>query len=315
MSQHSPVSDLLFKQPYGKKGNPLFDSQTDLVEAILHVPGSPWQGKNFKSVRAFVNQVVNGERKLSEKLKRAIALVLPQRMAEPATSERLLTTIEQTFDDFFKEKKLYKQQAYVTPFRHAEDVNDFYLLEKRGLLADKVVITTRESMVVPTGKWASEIKRQILIKTGIIPSEDQNTKPAHYTFFFPTPGHLENRGFQFWQSLFEAVRYEYKIPHAATLLENANQNGQLRVFLAPPLLCSFPMVTYDLFTLSEVAFTVFGYLDRGQEKVSTARISPRYLNWWKDEIYGQLTQVAHPSVLPLCFQEVLPDILKNQTLS
>lgn len=315
MSFQSPVSELLFKQPYGKAGNPLFDSQTDLVDAIINANGSPWKDKKFRSVRAFVNQVVNGERKLSDKLKMAIGLVLPERLHPKHNPEQVMETISQTFDDFFREKRLYKQQAYTTPFRHAEDANDFYLLEKRGLLADSVVITTRETMVVPSGKWSNEIRKQMLIKIGLLPSEEKNTTPANYTFFFPTPDANINRGFQFWQSLYETVKYEFKIPKAEALLEKANEEGRIRIYLAPPLLCSYPIVAYDLYALSEVAFTVFGYQDKGQEKVSTARISPRYLNWWKEDIYSLLSKEGNDKVEALPFNKILPDIIKNEALS
>lgn len=307
-------SEILFKKQFGRGGKPLFDSQTDLVREITTAEGSEWKGKNFKSVRAFVNQVVNGERRLSPNLKEAISLVLPERIDPSQDANAIMNDIANAFEAYFNEKKSLKK-GNLALSKKIVDANDFYLLEKRGLVADSVLVTSREPVLVNNGKWAREVKYQLLAKLGILERED--TREGRYTYIFPSPDDYNNSAFVFWQRLFNFMKYENDIEDTELLLLEANEkeNPPLRVFHASPILCSYPVVIYDLNSLSEVAFTLFGYEDKGVEKISTARISPSFLNWWKEEIYPQLIRPnSEDAVKEVTFRSVLEDIKKNEAL-
>ena len=308
-------SELLFEQPLGQENRPLFESQTDLVRLITQTEGSEWTEKKFKSVRAFVNQVINGERKLSPSLKEAIFLVLPLRLGAGQDEEAIRQQIEETFFTFFREKKQTKKyDRYFAP-KQAEsiDSNDFYLLEKRGLVADTVLVTTRQPELLNNNNWARELKSQMLGKLGVLPHD--GTKAARYTYFFPPAKETDDKAFRFWKELFSFMKYERNLSDTENILSELNTTGRLRIFEAPPLLCSFPIIIYDLDTRSEVGFTVFDYVDKGLEKISTARISPAFLKWWKTDVY---TQLAHPDESPditeMTFASVLRDLRKDEVL-
>ncbi len=305
--------EILFKEDLGKGGKPIFDSQTELVKEITSKEGSEWKGKKFESVRAFVNQVINGERRLSPNLKNAISLVIPERIGEKRTLEETMTLIEQSFNDYYEEKRGLKKSR--TFSNNTLDANDFYLLEKRGLLADTIFITTREPGIVNNQKWSNEIKLQLLGKLGLI--EIDNVKIGKYKLFFPASKGLDNKVFKFWQELYTFMKYETKIPDTEQkLLDiNSGENAKLKVFHAPPLLCSYPIIIYDLNTFPEVAFTVFGYIDKGVEKISTARIAPEFLKWWKEGILPGLSLKNNSEdILEIKFEKVLDDIKKNESL-
>lgn len=308
----TPV-EILFKKNLGKGGKPIFESQTELVKEIISKEGSEWKGKKFESVRAFVNQVINGERRLSPNLKNAISLVIPERLDNGKSLEEIMEIIEQSFNDYYEEKRGLKKSRI--PVNNSLDANDFYLLEKRGLVADTILITTREPGIVNNQKWSNEIKLQLLGKLGLI--EIENVKIGKYILFFPASRDLDNKVFKFWQELYTFMKYETKIPDTEKkLLEiNRGEDARLKVFHAPPLLCSYPIIVYDLNTFPEVAFTVFGYIDKGVEKISTARISPEFLKWWKESILPGLSPEKNPEeILEIKFENVLDDIKKNESL-
>jgi len=306
-------SELLFEKKFGKEGKPLFASQTDLVREITSTEGSEWKDKNFKSVRAFVNQVVNGERRLSPNLKDAISLVIPERLDPSQDPKAVMSDIEETFNTFFNSKRNLKKGTAPLS-QQVIDANDFHLLEKRGLLADSILVTTREPVLVNNHKWAKEIMGQLLAKLEVF--EREGTKKGKYTYVFPTPTGVSNTAFSFWQSLFNFMKYENDVENTEGVLLSINEEKKtLRVFYAPPLLCSYPIVIYDLNTLSEVAFTVFGYNDKGVEKISTARISPGFLTWWKESIYPQLSKPQDSDeIQEVSFRSVLDDIKRNEAL-
>ena len=307
-------SELLFKQLIDLSGKQLFNSQTELVKEIISLKNSDWSNKNFNSVRAFVNQVVNGERKLSPNLKNAIECLLIEKVGDEKASE-MINKIEKVFNDYFEDQKNKKSEGNS---KKTIDSNDFYLLEKRGLVADKVLVTTREPGIVNNKTWSDEIKKQMLRKLGVISTENINR--ASYHFYFPHPDNSGNKAFQFWNNLYNFLSYELSISNPAQLINKLNslndsESPVLRVFHAPELLCSFPIIVYDINEFSEVAFTVFGYEDKGIEKISTARIAPDYLWWWKESIYKQLIPTENKdSIKEVRFDNVFEDIKKNETL-
>ncbi|MBT33982.1 MAG: hypothetical protein CMO01_30330 [Thalassobius sp.] len=307
-------SELLFKQLIDISGKQLFNSQTELVKEIISIKDSDWSNKNFNSVRAFVNQVVNGERKLSPNLKNAIEDLLVEKVGTEEAAQ-MINKIEIVFNDYFELQKNKKTED--TNIKTV-DSNDFYLLEKRGLVADKVLVTTREPGIVNNKTWSDEIKKQMLKKLGVINSE--NIIQASYRFYFPHPDITGNKAFQFWNNLYNFLKYELKVPEPVELIKNLNNssdpNGpKLQVFHAPELLVSFPIIVYDISALSEVAFTVFGYEDKGEEKISTARIAPDYLLWWKESIFKKLIFPQEPNTInEVSFDTVYEDIKKNATL-
>ena len=125
-------SELLFEKPFGKNNQALFGSQTDLVKEITKHDKSAWKDKNFNSVRAFVNQVINGERKLSEKLRAAIFLVLPPHIDNDNDLAFLEEKIQTIFSEHFEAKKQLKKQPIAkngaNQNNHFIEADDFYLL-------------------------------------------------------------------------------------------------------------------------------------------------------------------------------------------
>ncbi len=316
MRMESP-SELLFNRKIGRDGNPLFRSQTDLVQHITEVEKAEWHGKNVKSVLAFVNQVVNGERKLSPNLKHALKLVLPSRLPPGQDPEPVLKDIENAFTVLFQEKKALKKQ-FVSGHGLEINANDFYLLEKRGLTADNVFVTSIEPPLANNKHWAGELNMQMFAKLGVW--ELPGSVPGSYVFVFPVPGNpSHSTGFLFWQRLYHYLKDERGLAQPAKVLSRLNHGKQatLRAFHAPPLLCAFPIVVYDRNTAAEVGFTVFSYQDLGQEKISTARIAPSFLDWWKSVVYPKIFAEGKPAegVEEVFFDDVLPDILKNEALA
>ena len=122
--------------------------------------------------------------------------------------------------------------------------------------------------------------------------------------------------FRFWKGLYSYLKYDYKIsdPDQKLIQINEGENARVKVFCGPALLCSFPIIIYDFNNRTEVGFTVFDYEDKGVEKISTARISPAFLKWWKAEVYAQLQKSQDFEVKEMKFNSILTDIKKNEGL-
>ena len=105
-------SELLFKQLIDISGKQLFNSQTELVKEIISIKDSDWSNKNFNSVRAFVNQVVNGERKLSPNLKNAIEDLLVEKVGTEEAAQ-MINKIEIVFNGTFINSKLWYALIFI----------------------------------------------------------------------------------------------------------------------------------------------------------------------------------------------------------
>jgi hypothetical protein len=315
--------ELFFSKKIGPDKKPLFRSQTDLVKAITSHPNSEWAKKNFNSVRAFVNQVMNGERRLSENLRTTIFDVLESKFGKTEEIVELEEEIDTTFEDFFVQKKQLKKRklrqgatAQTSVTSQPVDANDYYLLRKRGLVADTVHVTTRIPEILLNTQLANELKQQMLTKLSVL-KNPFNYSAAQYRFYFPHANSFDDIAFRFWKDLYMYLRYEQNNEQAEELLQqlNTGSEAKLRVFSGPSVMCSYPIMVYDLGLRAEVGFTVFDYEDKGVEKISTARLAPSFLKWWKAEVHSVLSQSEGSNHLrELKFTQALKDIRKNESL-
>lgn len=102
-------SSFLFKKLY-KDGNPLFKSQSELRREIMKLPGSDFKSENTLIV--YTSMVLCGYRRMSDRLKECIFLVLQKRVGDeeyPGFKSKFL----EVYNQFKKEIRVENDEDLV----------------------------------------------------------------------------------------------------------------------------------------------------------------------------------------------------------
>lgn len=302
--------EILTKKEFGKNGKPIFKNQAEIVNSIFKIAEPDF--KNIESLRAFLNQTINGERKLSEKLKKVLFQLLPERLEDKSNIVNVQNLLLESFESNYKKRSVSK-------------ITDLDQMLLRAKSADNILVITPEPAEIKDNKVSNQLKRELLEKIGILESTE---KQAKFTFYFPhpLPDEIPSISFRFWKGLYDFM-VSNGISNPIEKLSKINQgkNAKIEVYSIQRNLCWLPVVIYDIGRQSQRAFIVIYYNDEsGQERTSVARLAGDTLKSWKDLIYNKLNdnkesitndnnnEYEDNLICEVSFKSVIEDIQKNE---
>jgi hypothetical protein len=297
-------TEILLEKRYGKENKPLFNSQLDIVQSVMEYDKSLF--KTEESGRTFVNQVLNGGKKLSKKLRSVLYALVEKKLSDSVLFEKTKQDLEFAFEHTYQRGK-------------ESEESEFDKLAKRTTTADKIFITTPEPAEIKANDKANELKKELLERIGIIP-DTFSSKLTEYVFCFPE-GKKDsgNIAFRFWKGLYEYAKVSLGILDIGDKLEKANQGKKpkIRVFEVPKQDCWLPVAVFDIDTRGESAFIVC-YYDEGK-KTSVAIFEGEAFRSWKEYYYSKIKpkieqEITSPEIdtgiEELYFKDVRNDIEK-----
>lgn len=268
---------ILFHADLGRDGQPLFKSQTDLARAVMDVKGGGFGDRKEGSVRAFINQVLKGDRPLSPNLRKCITEAVKERLVAGLDVSDVLTELEQAF------VALRDPDRVELPL---DDRDEFDALRSEGEKAHVHFITTFQPAELTDSTKAAELREQLAENLGLSADVESSTEPGRqYIFNFPS----EAVAMGFWSKLTEFLVYTKRIGDAADRLRRIEESPHpaLQVFVQDPRLCVFPSVIYNPTSPTRTGFVLYYH---GTNRVSIARMSADALHEWFHRVYLPVTE-------------------------
>lgn len=290
LPQFETAFDAIFVEKFSVKGTSLFEKQIDLSEAIRKDPRTGFHKTQDITLRSSLSQIFNGERNLSNTLKKALLLVIEPRFDKKKYDfgkyERLLI---KKFGEAFERRLQVK--------RENEPDRDYDKLIERTRTAKELLITTLEPAETHQSELADRLKDILLEKTGIIPKTNSNLSAGKYKFYLPDIMVVRD----FWESLKLHVvnKHDMDFKTAIKKIKQASDLAKITTFIAPIEIAMHPYVFLDYD--NENIRTSFCVSYRNRETPSVAEMSLRFTeNWLKvnNEKNRKAIELKHISFNP-----------------
>jgi hypothetical protein len=268
------LKQILFEDPLGKSGNPLFQSESDLVEQIQALKSTTGDATP-KSLRAFVNQVVRGKRSAPPDLEEGIREAVRSRL-EGTPKPDIQSVLDRLAEAF--------QLLPMDPEKLPNDSAEFAEMEgeaERALVHFIVTIAPAETR---TSDKANRLKSDLIRRLGLIGGNGH--RQVSYIFNLPDRRIAE----WLWDSLRKFLRQQLIADGKPS--DDADSRlkalgDRLQVNVVDPIFCIPPMIVFNPDRDEGSAGYVLEYPK--DNCVSLARLSSETLNLWKLHVYPLLT--------------------------
>lgn len=265
---------LLFEEPFGKDGRPVFYNQKEIVDELCKQIA--FKNKNPLTVKSIISQMVNGERRPSRVLFDALKIAIKKKLSTNSNFDydNYFKKLNLSFVKLSEEKALYKRTRF-----NDVDFKELVLLTEEST---RILITTIEPAEIHKSPEADVLKRELLEKIGVL--EGGNSKSGTYIFFLPKEqGNMIAR--DFWERLFEfAVQDSNESSEVVSKkMQKVNEvEKKLRVFLVEEKQLLAPLVFFDYDDDNSITGFCVSYK---REVPSVAKLSNQYAMWWLNNIY------------------------------
>lgn len=288
------LNDLLFIKGPDNHGSPLFESQADLVRVIMRIPDGDFQGRNEKSVRAFVNQALRpvkakNSRPISPNLRKALFAAIRKKLNEDpdCDAEAVLKQVPLAL----AELKGGKSQTEL-----GDEFKD--LMSVAAKATTHYILTPRPFEDIVSDK-ADKLINLMLRRLRLVEDEkaheENDSKEVHYIFNVKS----ESVAIQFWKKLSAYLRDEKKMEESEIdqKLQKINSENRtthsLRIYSIEAIYCVHPDVVFDPeradrtedYEQGREGFTVYYHPNN---QVSISKMSPERLQEWYDLFYLRL---------------------------
>lgn len=225
----SPLIKLLLGRSQDIPGSPLFSSQADLAKAISELPNSSYRGKEL-SLRSYLNQVLKGWRRCSERLEVCVIEAVKNKIAGKSDRKDVEERIRQC---------VKQHNEIIVPGRQASDPDNVPVaaildnITARQKTAESVFIinsTPRELTEGAHDSLAGLALQDLLLGKS-------------YVYCLPN----KTQAIMLWRSFLKEL-IELKgmdIDRADEKLKDLEQKGSLAVHVIPHSHCLHPTVVFD----------------------------------------------------------------------
>ena len=252
----------------------------DLVVELKNNEKSKYAGRTIESIRSFLSQTMNGERKLPDDLRQSIILCFEK--FDPALDRDLFEKeLQSAFDEAYEHRQEEKQKdgKIDNIFYNVQVAQDDYdRLVKKTEKAKTVCVFTAEPAEIKNNSKADKLKEELLKKVGII--EATNIDSANYTFYLAKSDTGYSLPINFWAGLYSyAKKLNISDVKEKLLKINKGENASLKVFVVPDDEIGITHGILDEGTHLQIGFiTIYNNVPFTQdEEISVSRLEGRTL--------------------------------------
>jgi hypothetical protein len=303
LENRTDPSDLLFNEPLGDDGSPLFKSRSELAQFIRNVPNdrlatgiNDFATRGDESLRAYLSQVLQSgasprSRPLSKNLELVILAACAERLSKTTDIGAFTNRFREAFE-FLKSAPDPLSVMYVT----AED------FEKSTENARHHVIFALQPAETTASKCADNIRDEMIHKLCLAEdlSDGNNFSKIKTTYEFYVPSEAIAK--DFWFRLYGYLSKIKKLKFAGENLTiiNDKKEQKLSISVADVKDCSFSVLVLDPRASDRRGFHLYYHRINDADYVSLARISSESLSSWYEHTY-----------LPYSLQSVCGDVQKE----
>lgn len=286
---------------------------TRLSEMLVETAGSHYQGKNLKSIKSFVSQVMGGRRMLSFDMKESISLSIQIKNIEldrKAIEEDWMIALA----PIYKKAQFDKKVKNGTLKRDEDGTGNKYnfsVMTKNYRVAKNILTITFEPDAIKNNPAAYYLRDMLFKKIGIISSDD--TTVGQCVFIVPKLENSFNIVIRFWEGLlYHGLNRDIPNIEKKLLAANTGDNPLVQLFFVEDddYLIHATRVLMDEGFPTEIGFATTYYTPEDlKEQIGVLRINPDRLHLAWD--FARF--IKQKPMTPFTFQEAL-DVMELQTV-
>lgn len=233
-------------------------------------------------------------RPLSDNLRSAIHAAVRERLHDdPDEIPAVIAEIDAEFKDLASQMT-YRDLANT-------DTTFSRMLNASEAAHEQVIFTFQPAEAVENDPSAERLRKELLERIGLVPSEEKATeRKCKYRFFVDR----EFAARMIWKTIFDAASTALGKSIADSRLEAIDVEEQLTIHVVDIRYCVFPCVVFDPNTAKSTGFVLFyeassenqeratgGTVEEKTERVlvSIAQMNPEAIALWKRSIYETVT--------------------------
>jgi len=224
---------MLFEEPNGKSGIPLFASKKDLSQALLGQPA--FQKRQLNSMQAYVSQVLkpHGEkhsRPVSKKFYQALLIVVSNRLSDSIDQLKFTKRIDSAIRNLKSEEYSISgaDSALIEFWNKSDNAKEVFAITEKPA----------ELYNTPT---SNRLTRTLAQRTSLLPTDGEEVESGTYTFFILRD---EQIGKDFWVNLYQFLQGA-KQSGIRRKINECNKNERLRIFIWDPPFSYIPVCLFN----------------------------------------------------------------------